>query len=482
LKRRKDLKLIVTSATLDAEKFSTYFGGCPIFTIPGRTFPVEVLYTKEPESDYLDAALITIMQIHLSEPPGDILLFLTGAEEIDTSCEILHERMKALGPQVPELIVLPVYSALPSEMQSRIFDPAPPGARKCVIATNIAETSITIDGIFYVIDPGFVKQNAYDPRLGMDSLVVVPISQAQARQRAGRAGRTGPGKTYRLYTEAAYRNEMLPNPIPDIQRQNLSHTILMLKAMGINDLLNFGFMDPPPQQTLVTALEGLYALSALDDEGLLTRLGRKMADCESWPRTRTRKLTLLSPYGAASCQDADRLGRAGLLGRDPIYCRHADSRQHMVPAEGQASASRREEGQVPRGGGRPPDPAERLQRMEEQRVQQPVVPRELRAGAELAASPGRAEAAVGHHGAVQARYCVVRPQHESGATGHHIGLLPARGQEGPARGLQDARRRDASLCSPLFFAFQSAAVRHKCLTLLTLNCSAENGSSTTSWS
>jgi ATP-dependent RNA helicase DHX8/PRP22 len=116
--------------------------------------------------------MITIMQIHLSEPPGDILLFLTGQEEIDTACEILYERMKALGPQVPELLILPVYSALPSEMQSRIFDPAPAGARKVVIATNIAETSLTIDGIYYVVDPGFAKKNAYDPRLGMDSLVV----------------------------------------------------------------------------------------------------------------------------------------------------------------------------------------------------------------------------------------------------------------------------------------------------------------------
>lgn len=278
LHRRPDLKLIVTSATLDAEKFSTYFYGAPIFTIPGRTYPVEILYTKEPESDYLDAALITVMQIHLTEPPGDMLVFLTGQEEIDTSCEVLHERMRALGPGVPELIVLPVYSALPSEMQSRIFEPAPPGARKVVLATNIAETSITIDGIYYVIDPGFVKQNAYDPRLGMDSLVVTPISQAQARQRAGRAGRTGPGKCYRLYTEQAFQNEMLPSPVPDIQRQNLSSTILMLKAMGVNDLLNFDFMDPPPPQTMITAMEQLYALSALDDDGLLTRLGRKMAD------------------------------------------------------------------------------------------------------------------------------------------------------------------------------------------------------------
>lgn len=278
LKRRPDLKLIVTSATLDADKFSEYFNKCPIFTIPGRAFPVEIMYSREPESDYLDAALVTVMQIHLTEPQGDILLFLTGQEEIDTSCEILYERMKALGPSVPELIILPVYSALPSEMQSKIFDPAPPGSRKVVIATNIAETSITIDQIYYVIDPGFVKQNAYDPKLGMDSLVVTPISQAQAKQRAGRAGRTGPGKCFRLYTEAAFQSEMLPTSIPEIQRQNLSHTILMLKAMGINDLLHFDFMDPPPTNTMLTALEELYALSALDDEGLLTRLGRKMAD------------------------------------------------------------------------------------------------------------------------------------------------------------------------------------------------------------
>jgi ATP-dependent RNA helicase DHX8/PRP22 len=292
IQNRHDLKIVVTSATLDADKFSSYFLGCPIFTIPGRTFPVEILYTKDPETDYLEASLVTIMQIHLSEPPGDILLFLTGQEEIDTSAEVLYERMKNLGPQVPELIILPVYSALPSEMQSRIFEPAPPGARKVVIATNIAETSITIDGIFYVVDPGFVKQNAYDPKLGMDSLVVVPISQAQARQRAGRAGRTGPGKCYRLYTESAYRNEMLPNTVPEIQRTNLTDTVLKLKAMGINDLLNFDFMDPPPTQTLITALQNLYYLSALDEEGLLTRIGRKMAEFPLEPSL--AKMLLLS--------------------------------------------------------------------------------------------------------------------------------------------------------------------------------------------
>uniref|UniRef100_A0A2R5LI29 RNA helicase n=1 Tax=Ornithodoros turicata TaxID=34597 RepID=A0A2R5LI29_9ACAR len=278
VKTRPALKLIVTSATLDAVKFSQYFFEAPIFTIPGRTFPVEILYTKEPETDYLDASLITVMQIHLTEPPGDILLFLTGQEEIDTACEILYERMKSLGPEVPELIILPVYSALPSEMQTRIFEPAPPGSRKVVIATNIAETSLTIDGIYYVVDPGFVKQNVYNPKTGMDSLVVTPISQAQAKQRAGRAGRTGPGKTYRLYTERAYRDEMLTTPVPEIQRTNLASTVLQLKAMGINDLLSFDFMDAPPTETLIMALEQLHSLSALDNEGLLTRLGRRMAE------------------------------------------------------------------------------------------------------------------------------------------------------------------------------------------------------------
>jgi ATP-dependent RNA helicase DHX8/PRP22 len=278
VKRRKDLKLIITSATLDAVKFSQYFFEAPIFTIPGRTHPVEVLYTKEPESDYVDAALITVMQIHLNEPPGDVLLFFTGQEEIDTACEILYERMRALGSDVPEMVILPVYGALPSEMQTKIFDPAPKGTRKIIIATNIAETSLTIDGIYFVVDPGFVKQNVYNAKNGVDQLVVTPISQAQAKQRSGRAGRTGPGKCYRLYTERAYNDEMLQTNVPELQRTNLASTVLSLKAMGINDLLQFDFMDPPPMETLISAMQSLYHLGALDEEGLLTKLGRRMAE------------------------------------------------------------------------------------------------------------------------------------------------------------------------------------------------------------
>eukprot|EP01128_Nolandella_sp_AFSM9_P011983 TRINITY_DN8863_c0_g1_i1.p1 TRINITY_DN8863_c0_g1~~TRINITY_DN8863_c0_g1_i1.p1 ORF type:complete len:585 (-),score=114.99 TRINITY_DN8863_c0_g1_i1:115-1731(-) len=277
-KRRPDLKIIITSATLDAEKFSKYFNSCFILKIAGRTFPVQVLYAKEPETDYLDASMTTVMQIHLSEPPGDILLFLTGQEEIDTAAQILFERMKALGDKVPELVILPIYSALPAEMQSRIFEPPPPGGRKVVIATNIAETSLTIDGIYYVVDPGFVKQKVYNPKTGMDALLVTPISKASANQRSGRAGRTGPGKAYRLYTEGAYKNEMLGASTPEIQRTNMANTVLTLKALGINDLLNFDFMDRPAEPSMISAMYQLYSLSALDDEGLLTRIGRKMAE------------------------------------------------------------------------------------------------------------------------------------------------------------------------------------------------------------
>jgi ATP-dependent RNA helicase DHX8/PRP22 len=279
-KRKGTLKLIITSATLDSLKFSEYFNNCPVFHIKGRTFPVKIYYTKTPELDYIEATIDTVIDVHTNNPPGDILVFLTGREEIETCCESIVEKMSVMyrtDPNISELIVLPIYSAMPSEMQSRIFDPTPAGKRKVVIATNIAETSITIDGIYYVIDPGFVKVNAYDPKRSMDSLIVQPISKAQADQRSGRAGRTGPGICYRLYTKNAYLKEMSPNTTPEILRQNLSHTILMLKAMGIQSILEFGFMDRPKEESILKALEELYILEALDENGKLTEVGRYMA-------------------------------------------------------------------------------------------------------------------------------------------------------------------------------------------------------------
>lgn len=277
--RDDDFRLLISSATLDAEKFSTYFDDAPIFRIPGRMFDVDILHTTAPEADYLDAAVVSVLQIHVTQDvPGDILVFLTGQEEIEAAAEILNLRTKGLGSRIRELVICPIYSNLPTEMQTKIFEPAPEGGRKVVLATNIAETSLTIDGICYVIDAGFCKQKSFNPRTGMESLIVTPISKAAANQRAGRAGRTQPGKCFRLFTSWSYQHELEDNTVPEIQRTNMGNVVLMLKSLGINDLLNFDFMDKPPAETLMKALEQLYALGALNDRGELTKLGRKMAE------------------------------------------------------------------------------------------------------------------------------------------------------------------------------------------------------------
>ncbi|KAF8570389.1 hypothetical protein P879_01437 [Paragonimus westermani] len=275
---RPDLKLLISSATLDAEKFAAFFDDAPVFRIPGRRYPVDIYYTKAPEADYIEAAVVSVLQIHVTQPPGDILVFLTGQEEIETANELLVERTRKLGSKIRELLILPIYSTLPSDMQARIFAPTPPGARKVVLATNIAETSLTIDGIIYVIDTGFCKQKFYSARSGIESLIVVPISQAAADQRAGRAGRVAAGKCFRLYTSYAYRTELEPQPIPEIQRTNLGNVVLMLKSLGIDNLLQFDYMDPPPHDALIMALEQLYALGALNHRGELTKMGRQMAE------------------------------------------------------------------------------------------------------------------------------------------------------------------------------------------------------------
>lgn len=275
---RPDLKLLISSATLDAEKFSDYFDHAPIFRVPGRRYPVDILYTKAPEADYIDATIVSVLHTHVTQPPGDILVFLTGQEEIEACEEELKRRTRAMGTRIKEMIVAPIYANLPSELQAKIFEPTPPGARKVVLATNIAETSLTIDGIKYVIDPGFCKQTSYSPKTGMESLLVVPISKASANQRAGRAGRTSPGKCFRLYTAYSYENDLEDNTTPEIQRTNLGNVVLMLKSLGIHDLVNFDFMDPPPAEALLRALEQLYALGALNDKGELTKLGRRMAE------------------------------------------------------------------------------------------------------------------------------------------------------------------------------------------------------------
>ena len=300
LLQRKDLRCVVMSATLDAEKFQEYFDGAPLLRVPGRTHPVEVFYTPEPERDYVEAAVRTAAQIHACEAAGDILVFLTGEAEIEDVCARLRGEAAKVGPERGELVVYPLYSSLPPRAQKRIFDAAPgpkfagamPG-RKCVVSTNIAETSLTIDGIVYVVDPGFSKQKVYNPRIRVESLLVSPISRASAKQRAGRAGRTRPGKCFRLYTEASFKAELQEQTYPEILRSKMSNVVLTLKKLGIDDLVHFDFMDPPAPETLMRALELLNYLGALDDDGAMTELGRHMSELPLDPQL--AKLLLASP-------------------------------------------------------------------------------------------------------------------------------------------------------------------------------------------
>ena len=281
---RTDLKILISSATLDAQKFSDFFDGAPIFNIPGRRFDVDIFHTESPESNYITAVLTTVFQIHISQPAGDILVFLTGQEEIEACAENLTETCRKLGKKIAEMIIAPVYANLPSDQQNKIFEPTPPGARKVILSTNIAESSITVDQVVYVIDTGFVKENHFNPRTGIESLLVTPISKASALQRAGRAGRTGKGYCFRLYTKWAYISELQDSTTPEIQRTNLSNTVLTLKSLGINNFFEFPFLDPPHPDTLIRALELLYALGALRDDGQLTKLGRQMAELPLDPK------------------------------------------------------------------------------------------------------------------------------------------------------------------------------------------------------
>jgi pre-mRNA-splicing factor ATP-dependent RNA helicase DHX15/PRP43 len=290
---------------------------------------VEIFFTPEPERDYIEAAIRTVVQIHLCEEgAGDILLFLTGQEEIEESCKRIQREVDNLGPEVGNVKCIPLYSTLPPALQQRIFEPAPPtkpnGAvgRKMVVSTNIAETSLTIDGVVFVIDPGFAKQKVYNPRIRVESLLVSAVSKASAQQRAGRAGRTRPGKCFRLYTEKAYQNEMQDNTYPEILRSNLSSVVLQLKKLGIDDLVHFDFMDPPAPETLMRALELLNYLGALDDDGELTQLGAMMAEFPLDPQL-SKMLIASTDYNCSN----EILSITSLLSVPQVFIRPGDKKK-----------------------------------------------------------------------------------------------------------------------------------------------------------
>ncbi|KAL7165795.1 hypothetical protein ACSBR2_036628 [Camellia fascicularis] len=253
---------------------SKYFGSAKAVHVQGRQFPVDILYTYHPETDCIDAALITIFQIHLEEGPGDILVFLIGQEEIEYVEKLVQESLLQLPEDNQKLKVLPIFSSLPSEKQIQVFMPPPTGFRKVIPATNLAETSVTIPGIKYVINPGLVKARIYRARTGMESLIFVPTSKAQALQRRGREG---PGKCFRLYAEIEFE-KLRDSTIPEITRCNLSNIILQLKALGVDDIFGFDFMEKPSRDAVIKSLEILVLLDAITEEYKLSDpVGHQMA-------------------------------------------------------------------------------------------------------------------------------------------------------------------------------------------------------------
>lgn len=280
----RPLKVVIMSATLDPERFQNFFRNFGVYRVPGRTFPVRLMYTCNPQQDYLESTLLTIFQIH-NDPnsEGDILVFLTGQEEIESVQKTLEEYGPMCPHTSPKLIVCPIYASLPSHQQMAVFQNTPKGCRKVILATNIAETSITITGIRHVIDPGFVKMRQYNPRTGMEALLIQPTSKSSARQRTGRAGREAPGECYRLYTEDSFLS-LEEETVPEILRTNLSNVILIMKAAGIDDVIGFDYLDTPSIDGLQRGLEELLALGALDAQGKLTEAGKLMAECPLIPQ------------------------------------------------------------------------------------------------------------------------------------------------------------------------------------------------------
>lgn len=282
------LKIVVMSATIDAKAFATFFtlrAPPPILYVAGRQHGVRLYHTQDSCQDWTDAAVRTVMQIHVSKPRGDVLVFATGQEEIEALSQTLQLLAAQVAPwareheaEVPELLVRPLYAALGPSASSAVFAPTPDGSRKVVLATNIAETSVTIPGIRYVVDSGLAKEKVFSPQTGVETLQVRPISQSSSLQRAGRAGREASGECYRLYTRPAY-DSLQPMPIPEIHRTELSGAVLQLYAMGV-DPFTFDWIDPPEHallQEAVLHLAELGAVASREDGVRLTALGLKLA-------------------------------------------------------------------------------------------------------------------------------------------------------------------------------------------------------------
>lgn len=331
------LKVVVMSATLETDKLSAFLSNCPVFAIPGRTFPVTCTFgsavgPKDLESTgYVKEVVKVALDIHTSEMAGDILVFLTGQSEIEHACDMLFEKAECIDyrydvtdQSVDGVLILPLYGSMPTDQQRQIFQPPPPGIRKCVVATNIAATSLTINGIKYIVDSGFVKQLNHNSRVGMDILEVVPISKSEAQQRAGRAGRTSAGKCFRIYTKEFWEKCMPEYTIPEIQRTSLTAVILTLKCLGIHDVIRFPYLDCPEERFILEALKQLYQFDAIDRRGNVTKLGELMVEFPLHPGL-TRALLKAASLG---CQDL-LLPVAAMLSVENIFIRpgHPDKQK-----------------------------------------------------------------------------------------------------------------------------------------------------------
>ncbi|KAJ1736122.1 hypothetical protein LPJ61_000172 [Coemansia biformis] len=273
-KRRGDLRVVISSATLDAERLRAFFGRDDTATvsISGQLFPVDTQYLDAPCENYVTAAVETVLRIHELEALGDILVFLPGKDDIAAAISQIEDLAYA-NERLASLLPLPMHAGLSVDGQRVALEPASAGVRKAIFATNVAETSVTIDGVLYVVDCGFVKQRLLDPATGLDRLATIPISKSSARQRAGRAGRTQPGKVFRLYTHAASGSSLFPqHDVPEVCRLPLAPMALTLKALGVDNLARFDYVQPPPPALLSHALEALASLGAIDAQtGSLTQ-------------------------------------------------------------------------------------------------------------------------------------------------------------------------------------------------------------------
>lgn len=274
--RVSDLKVVVTSATIDADKFSRFFSGAPIVNVSGRMYPVEVHYSPKNFLDPVQAVVDYIQMIHQGDRQGDILAFLAGVDQIKEACKQVEEL------NLPNLVVLPLYGEMSAEEQDKALA-SYTGQRKVVIATNIAETSGTFDDLVFLIDSGLIKQTEYNSATGIGILEVVEHSQAGCKQRLGRVGRTRPGVCYRLYTEENF-NKRPKFTKPEIQRTDLAGVVLTMKAIGIKDVESFEFIDQPDPETFRKAHQTLRALGALDEADELTDIGWKMAELPLDPK------------------------------------------------------------------------------------------------------------------------------------------------------------------------------------------------------